>query len=184
MSTKDINSSSQSYFLYAVNLLFPIKKENLEKVTILFCLFFLAGFVYNILYPLKKTIILYTPGAGSEAMPYLKPFAVVPGAFMLTWGFLALARRFNRDTVFKIMLLGFIGYFMLYTFVFIPYQDFFLLNSVADGLLEILPESFHSAPSLIRYWMHTLFYTISELWSPIIMSLLLWGLVNEISSQE
>jgi AAA family ATP:ADP antiporter len=127
---------------------------------------------------------MYAPGAGSEALTYLKPFVVAPGAFLVTWFFLALARQFNRDVVFRIVILTFMSYFVLYTFVLNPFKDFFALNSLADFMTNILPKNFHAAPSLIRYWMHTLFYAFSELWGTTILSLLLWGLVNEISTHS
>jgi AAA family ATP:ADP antiporter len=184
ISTTNASSSKPSFFFNFITLLFPIKKEDREKVTILFFLFFLVSFVYNILQPLKKTIIMYTPGAGSEALTYLKPFAVTPGAFLLTWFFLALARRFNRDIVFRIIILSFTSYFVLYTFLLHPFKDFFALDTLADAMMSTLPSSFHAAPALVRYWMHTLLYAVSELWGTTVLSLLLWGLVNEISSHE
>jgi AAA family ATP:ADP antiporter len=185
MTNQKVSSlSNSSYFLTLISVLFPIKKENTQKVSILFCLFFLVSFVYNILHPLKKTIIMYAPGSSSEAMPYLKPFAVAPGAFLLTWFFLALSRRFNRDAIFRIIILSFTSYFVLYTFVLNPFKEAFALDTLADYLLKILPANFHAAPSLLRYWMHTVFYTFAELWGTTVLSLLLWGLVNEISTHH
>jgi AAA family ATP:ADP antiporter len=183
MSTvKSTSSVKKSYFFSILNLLFPIKREDAKKVCILFCLFFLVSFVYNILQPLKKTIIMYSPGAGSEALPYLKPFAVAPGAFLVTWYFLSLARRFNRDAVFRIIILTFTTYFLLYTFILIPFRDYLTLDSTADFMMKVLPSHFHAGPALIRYWMHTLFYAFAELWGTTVLTLLLWGLVNEIST--
>ncbi|MBM4223116.1 MAG: hypothetical protein FJ161_04900, partial [Gammaproteobacteria bacterium] len=164
--------------------IYPVPKEDRERVFVLFLLFFSVAFVYNTLMPLKKSIILYTPGAGAEAITYLKPFAVTPGSILLTWYFLFLNRSTNRDNVFWIMLLTFVGYFALYTFVLSPYREFFALHSLADLLSNALPASFQAAPSLLRYWMHTIFYALVELWSTTVLFVLLWGLVNEISSKE
>jgi len=163
---------------------YPVKKEDLEKVVILFFLFFLIAFVYNALLPLKKSIIMSIPGAGAEALTYLKPFAVTPGSLLFTWYFLSLDRAFDRDRVFGIVVLTFLSYFVAYTFILSPYKDMLRLDTLANFLEAILPEGLQSAPTLVRYWMHSLFYTFAELWSTTVLSLLLWGLVNEVSTQE
>ncbi len=173
-----------SSFRVLVYWIYPLKKEESERTFILFVLFFLVAFVYNTLLPLKKSIIMYTPGAGAEALIYLKLFAVTPGTILFTWYFLSLDRIFDRDRVFWIIVLTFCSYFFAYTFVFSPYKEYFALHSLADLLEILLPSSFQAAPALVRYWMHTVFYTFAELWSTTVLSMLLWGLVNEISTHE
>jgi AAA family ATP:ADP antiporter len=173
-----------SLILRFLQWIFPIPKKNMKKVIMLFMLFFVASFVYNILLPVKKTIIMYTPGAGSESMAYLKPFFITPGSFLLTALFLSLSLRFNRIYVFYYIVLTFTSYFVLYTFVLNPFREFFALHTLADMMLKVLPDNLHAAPGLIRYWMHAVFYTFAELWGTTVVSLLLWGLVNEISTED
>lgn len=168
-------------FLY---FLYPLERDEVERTMILFVLFFLVAFVYNTLLPLKKTIILNTPDAGAEALTFLKPFVVAPCAFLFTWYFLFLLRLFNRDQVFYIVISSFAAYFLLYTFVFRPYQEQLQFDSLANWMAKHLPDSQKAAPALVRYWMHTLFYAFSELWSSTVFALLLWGLVNEISTEK
>lgn len=168
-------------FLY---FLYPLEKDEVERTMILFFLFFLVAFVYNTLLPLKKTIILSTPEAGAEAITYLKPFVISPCAFLFTWYFLFLLRMFNRDQVFYIVIASFSVYFLLYTFIFRPFESVLRFDTLADWMSTYLPESQKTAPSLVRYWMHTLFYAFAELWSSTVLSLLLWGFVNEISTDR
>ncbi len=184
MSTSENSAQNSSFISKLIKSIFPVEKKDAEKVFIIFFLFFFISFIYNIIQPLKKTIMMYTPGAGTEAMPYLKPLAIVPGSVLLTWYYLKLSAHFNRDTVFRVIIMTFTAYFILYTFVLNPFKDFFALDTIADGLLYALPKNFHAMPSLIRYWMHTLFYAFAELWGATVLSLLLWGLVNEISTQD
>ncbi|NBV28414.1 hypothetical protein EBS02_05280, partial [bacterium] len=132
----------------------------------------------------KKTIILYTPGAGAESMAYLKPFFITPGAFLLTGFFLSLSMLFTRAFVFYTIVSLFTAYFALYSFLLNPFQEIFALNAAADFLMAILPQSFQAAPALIRYWMHTLFYTSADLWGTTVVSLLVWGLANDISTHD
>lgn len=166
------------YFLY------PLEKDEVERTMILFVLFFLVAFVYNTLLPLKKTIILSTPEAGAEAITYLKPFVISPCAFLFTWYFLFLLRLFNRDQVFYIIIATFGAYFALYTMVLRPFESALRFDTLADWMSQYLPASQKTAPSLVRYWMHTLFYAFAELWSSTVLSLLLWGFVNEISTER
>lgn len=142
-------------------------------------LFFLASVVYNILLPLKKTIVMYIPGAGTESMAYLKPCFITPGALLLTYAHLQLSQRLRPLAVFRTMLLLFWGYFAAYTFILHPYKEFFALPLLGQWLQSLLPAQFHAAPPLFSYWMDTLFYTMSELWGPSIISLLIWGAVNQ-----
>lgn len=37
---------------------------------------------------------------------------------------------------------------------------------------------------MIRNWMFTLFYCSAELWGDIVLSLLFWGLANELTTME
>lgn len=153
------------------------------KFLYILSIFFLISFVYNILQPLKKTIIMNV-GAGAEIMPYLKPFAVVPSSILVTWYFLYLTHKFDRNKVFRLIILTFLGYFSLYTFVLAPYREFLAAHTVANFLEYALPASFHAGPAVLRYWMDSLFYVSAELWGSAVLSTLLWGTVHEISSYE
>lgn len=150
----------------------------------LWSLFFLASVVYNILLPLKKTIIMYIPEAGTESMAYLKPCFITPGAFLLTYCHLKLSQYYHPLTVFRLMITLFFGYFIAYTFFLHPYKEYFALHAIAASLKAILPAQFHAAPPLFAYWMDSLFYTMSELWGPAIVSLLIWGAVNQQFSEQ
>jgi AAA family ATP:ADP antiporter len=37
---------------------------------------------------------------------------------------------------------------------------------------------------MVRNWLFTLFYCVSELWGDVVLSLLFWGLANETTSIE
>lgn len=133
--------------------------------------------------PLKKTIIM-TAGAGAEILPYMKPFAVLPCSLVVTWYFLYLIHKFDRNRVFRILILSFLGYFALYTFILRPYREVLCADTLATILENYLPNNFNAAPTMVRYWMDTLFYVAAELWGSAILSTLMWGIVNEISTYE
>lgn len=181
---KDNKIIKTPFLIGMIQFIFPIPKKDIEKVVLLFLLFFFSSFVYNILLPLKKTILMYTPGAGSESMAYIKPFFITPLSFVLTAFFLSLSFFFTREYVFYTIVSLFTSYFILYALVLNPFREFFALHALADFMLSVLPVNFHAAPPLIRYWMHTFFYTFSELWGTTVVSLLIWGLVNDLSTEK
>lgn len=139
-------------------------------------LFFLASFVYNLLCPLKKTIILSIPGASVESFVYLKFFFIAPGSLFLTSLFLTLSAYVGRKTLFRIFIGLFAVYFLLYTFVFHPHQSFWRLN--IDAHFRLLSQQSVCIP-LFQYWMESFFATAAELWGTTIVSLLIWGFVNQ-----
>lgn len=153
------------------------------KFYYLISMFFLISFVYNILQPLKKSIIM-NAGSGAEILPYLKPFAVVPCSILITWYFLYLTHNFDRNRVFRVLILTFMTYFALYSFVLRPFRDFLAADTLASMLEYILPDNFQAGPAMVRYWMDTIFYVAAELWGSAVLNTLLWGIVNEITSFE
>ena len=161
-----------------------IFSKDIIQFLMLFALFFVSSFVYNILLPLKKTVIMYIPGAGSEAMAYLKPFFITPGSIILTSIFLFLSSRYNKNQVFRTILGIFTGYFFLYRFLFAPYRTYFSATRISSALVWILPLNFQAAPPLVEYWMDTTFYTMAELWGTTVVSLMIWGLVNQNMTQD
>lgn len=47
-----------------------------------------------------------------------------------------------------------------------------------------LPSGLGGAVGMVRNWLFTLFYCVSELWGDVVLSLLFWGLANETTSIE
>lgn len=147
----------------------------------MFFMFFLISFNYNALRACKDSLVVTAPHSGAEAIPFIKVWAILPGALLLTYLFTRLANRFSREKVFYIMMSLFIGFFMLFTFVLFPAQDFFHPNALADKLQGTLPKGFSGLIAMFRNWTFTLFYVMSELWGTAILSVLWWGFANEVT---
>ncbi len=163
-----MNTQSKSWF-----------SQDFFRFFLLFSLFFISSFVYNIILPLKKTVIMYIPGSGSESLAYLKPLFITPGSILMTSLFLQLSSRYTHSHVFRLILGIFTGYFALYRFVLTPYRSFFVARSLGASLYSVLPINFYAVPPLFEFWMDTLFYTMAELWGTTIISLIIWGFVNQ-----
>lgn len=145
-------------------------------------LFFLITFVYNVLRCMKITLVVTSAGSGAEAIPFLKVWAVLPGAILITYVYTKLTHFLNREQVFYTMLSFFLGFFTLFLLVLYPNRELLELTVIADSLQGKLPEGLSGLISIIRHWPLTIFYVLSELWSTAVLSMLFWGFANEVTS--
>lgn len=145
-------------------------------------MFFLIALNYNVLRTFKDSMVVTAPNAGAEAIPFIKVWAILPSALLLTFIFTRLANRFSREKVFYVMMLIFMSFFFLFTFVLYPLRDSLHPNHLADQLQAVLPQGFKGLVAMVRNWTFTLFYVMSELWSTAIMSVLFWGFANQVTT--
>jgi AAA family ATP:ADP antiporter len=163
------------------SLFWPIHRWELKKFLPMFFMFFLISFNYNALRACKDSLVVTAPKSGAEAIPFIKVWAILPGALLLTYLFTRLSNRFSREKVFYIMMSVFLGFFMLFTFVLFPAQEYLHPNELADKLQALLPKGFNGLIAMFRNWSFTLFYVMSELWGTAILSVLFWGFANEVT---
>ncbi len=159
----------------------PIHGYELKKFIPMMALFFFISFNYHLLKIAKDALIITAPKAGAEAIPFLKVWAILPSAIFLTFLFTKLSNKFNRENIFYIMMSIFLGFFIIFLLVLYPLKDVLFLNNTADHLQKVLFKGFGGFISIIRYWVYSLFYIMSEAWSTIILSILLWGFANDVT---
>ena len=164
------------------SFLWPIRRKELSKFLPILVLFFLIAFNYHILKILKDTLIITAKHSGAEVIPFLKVWAILPSAILLTFLFTKLSSKLNRENIFYVMLSLFVGFFTLFIFVIYPNADSFNLTKSADFLSNALPSGFKGMIAIIRYWHFSLFYIMAEAWSTIMLSLLLWIFVVDVLS--
>lgn len=164
------------------SLFWPIRRHELSRFLPMMLLFFLIAFNYHIFKILKDTLIVTAPQSGAEAIPFLKVWAILPSAILLTFLFTKLSSRMNRENIFYVIMSLFLGFFALFIFVIYPNIELFNLNSTADMLATKLPSGFKGFISIIRYWHFSFFYIMAESWSTIMLSLLLWIFVIDVLS--
>lgn len=150
----------------------------------MFILFFLISFIYNVLRCMKVTLVVTADGSGAEIIPYLKVWAVLPGAFLLTYIYTKLSNILNREQVFYAMLGLFLGFFAIFMVFLHPHREALELTYVSQLLSENLPKGLNGFIAVIRHWHLSLFYVLSELWSAVVLSMLFWGFANEITSVD
>ena len=76
----------------------------------------------------------------------------------------------------------FIGFFLLFMFFLYPFQDALHPHTLCDQVQQLLPLGCQGLVAMFRNWTFTLFYIMSEMWSTIIMTVLLWGFANDVTS--
>jgi len=114
-------------------------------------------------------------------IPFVKVWAMFPGAVIMTVLFAWLSNRFKRETVFYVIIAIFLSYFSIFTFILYPLRDYIHPNDLADRLQNYLPLGFQGLVAMFRYWTFTLFYVMSELWGSTVLFVLFWGFANQIT---
>jgi len=163
-------------------LFWPIHRRELKKFIPMLLIYSLVVFNYSMLKCVKDSLLITAPSSGAQAIPFVKIWAILPMAFLSTLIFTRLSNRFNREKVFYILMLSFVGFFLLFACVFYPYQASLHPHQFADKIQSMLPIGFQGLIAIFRNWTFTLFYIMSELWGTIIMSVLFWGFANEVTN--
>lgn len=164
------------------SLFWPIHSWELKKFLPLLLMFALIAFNYNLLRAYKDSIVVTAASSGAEAIPFIKVWAILPGAILLTLLFTKLANRYSREKVFYIMMTLFLSFFFLFAFVLFPAREYLHPNELADRMQLLLPQGCKGLIAMFRNWTFTLFYVVSELWSTAILSVLFWGFANEVTT--
>lgn len=159
----------------------PIHREELKKFLPMLLIFFLLTFDYNILRTMKDTLVVTAKGSGAEVIPFIKVWAMFPMSIFMTYLYTRLSNRFSHMTVVYTMFLLFMLFFALFAFVLYPARHLLHPHASADYFTQILPAGFKGLIAMYRYWIFTAFYVMAELWSNIVVFMLFWGFVNQIT---
>ena len=176
-----VDSSEQSFEKLRF-LLWPIYRYELKKLIAMLIIAFLVPFNYSILRNIKDTVVITAVGSGAEVIPFIKVWVMLPMAIIVTWIFTKLASRFKREHVFYIMVSSFIGYFLIFAFLLYPHQEVLQPIRFCDFLRRILPSGSSGFIAMVQNWNCTFFYTVAELWSSVVLSILFWGFANDITT--
>ncbi len=164
------------------NFFWPIHGYEHKKLVPMLLLFFLISFIYNLLRCMKVTLVVTSQGSGAEVIPFLKVWAVLPGAVLLTYLYTKLSQHLNREQVFYTMIAIFLSFFTLFLLVLYPNREYLELHVFSNYLESFLPSGFRGLISIIRHWPLALFYVLSDLWSAAVLSMLFWGFANEVTT--
>jgi AAA family ATP:ADP antiporter len=160
--------------------LWPVHRFELRKLIPMLLIFFFITFNYNVLRVLKDSLVVTAKSSGAEVIPFIKVWVLFPGAVIMTWLFSYFSSRLKREAVFYTMISLFLGYFLLFLLIY-PYHEALQADSLAEQLTLILPPGFKGMIAMVRYWLFTSFYVMSELWGSVVLFVLFWGFANQVT---
>ncbi len=118
-----------------------------------------------------------------EVLYYLKVFVVMPYVIFLTILYSKLSNVADRDTRFNIVVGYFLAIFALSALFFIPNLHVLQLDQLGDFLTANYPKM-KGLWEAIRYWPLSLLYVHGEAWGTLVLSVLFWTFVNEITNAK
>ncbi len=158
--------------------LWPIYRFELKKIIPMTFLIFFILFNYTVLRDTKDTLVV-TAAKGSQIIPFLKLWAVLPCAVLFMLLYAKLSNKLSKPTLFYSTIIPFIIFFGLFGMVLYPLRDHLHPHAFCDMLQNSLPAGFKGMIDVIRNWTFSLFYVMSELWGSMGISLLFWGFAND-----
>jgi len=147
-------------------------------------LFFCMAFINTIVDSLKDTIIVTAPGSGPHVIPFLTVYGTLPSAVIFLVVFSAASQRFEREQLFNGVVGMFISFFALFAWFLYPCHQSLHLTAAGESLMKVLPSGLEGLVCMVQNWTFTLFYIAAELWGDVGLSLLFWGLANEITTHD
>jgi len=164
------------------SFLWPVHAFELKKVIPMILIFFLICFNYNILRNAKDAMVITAQHSDAGVIPFIKVWALLPMAIILTLLFTRLANRYRKEVIFYWMVSIFIGFFLLFITVLYPFREVLHPTDFADKVASYLPSGLKGFVAMFRNWTFTLFYVMSELWGAIMLQLLFWGFANDVTN--
>lgn len=155
----------------------PIHRYELKKFLPMLIIMVLICFNYSILRNLKDSIVITSSGA--EILPFIK-MILLPMAILFTVIFTKLSNYYSQERVFYVMMSVFLGFYALFAYVLYPLRESIHPHITAQWFSSLYP-SLKWPITLIENWSFTLFYTMAELWSVIILHVIFWGFANEVT---
>jgi AAA family ATP:ADP antiporter len=144
-------------------------------------MYLLICFVHSLLRNMKDSMVITAPGAGAEAIPFIQVWMLIPVTLLATYGFARLSDRLTQEKLFYAVIGAFLFYFILFGGVLYPLRETLHWDGIADELAAIAPLGLRGGVTMVRHWTFSLFYTVSELWSCMVTSVLFWGMANQIT---
>lgn len=154
-----------------------IRKVRTEIIYLAAVSFFLA-FNYFILKSIKETLLVTSPDAGVEAIPFVKMWLLFPATLLFLGVFTTLATKVSLRFAVSFMIAFFLASYALFAFALYPFKEALHLDSLADMMLLHLPEGWKAFAAVVRYWSYSFFYVAAECWCTLIYSVVFWGYAN------
>jgi len=161
----------------------PIHRYELGKLLPMFLMFFFISLVYSLLRNTKDTLIVTAPGGGAGLIPFLKVYGTIPGSILAMVAYSRVVGRLGKGRAFYLTIGVFMAFFLAFGFLF-PIRERLEPAAWAAALEGRLSPGLGHLVATFRHWVLSLFYVMAELWGSMALSLLFWGLANDITRVE
>ncbi|XP_038993355.1 ADP,ATP carrier protein 1, chloroplastic-like [Hibiscus syriacus] len=161
-----------------------IELVTLKKIIPLGLMFFCILFNYTILRDTKDVLVVTAKGSSAEIIPFLKTWVNLPMAVGFMLLYTKLANVLSTKALFYTVIVPFIIFFGAFGFLLYPLSNYIHPQALADKLLAVLGPRFLGPLAIFRIWSFCLFYVMAELWGSVVISVLFWGLANQITTVD
>ncbi|MDG1436736.1 MAG: Npt1/Npt2 family nucleotide transporter [Rickettsiaceae bacterium] len=160
------------------DIFWPIKRSEMKLFVPMSIMMLCMLFNFGSLRSIKDSLVV--PNIGAEAISFLKLWLVLPSTVIFTMLYVKLSNLFDYEKVFYLIISTFLGFFILFTYVLFPYQDWYHPSSETISHLISLYPNFKWFIYIFGKWSYALMYVFCELWSVVIINLLFWQYANNI----
>lgn len=160
-------------------IFWPIEWYENKKFIPMALMMFCILFNYATLRSIKDGLVV--TNIGPEALGFLKTYVVLPFAILAMVAYTKLCNVLSAQKIFYVVTSFFLAFFAVFTFLLYPSPDVFHPD---PDLVQSLSDNYPTLKWFIRIWgkwSYAAFYTISELWGAMMLSLLFWQFANKIT---
>jgi AAA family ATP:ADP antiporter len=158
---------------------FPISKNEFPKFLWSSLLMMLTIYIYSILRGTKDAMLIAKMGA--EIISTVKLWGVTTSAILFMLLYTKIVDLFTRTNLYHLINGFFMGFFIL--FLLLLYPNLEAICPDTSGLIESMPYLKYFF-LMVAGWPYALFYIFSELFGSVMLSLMFWQLMNQITSIE
>ena len=144
-------------------------------------MFLLVVAVFSVLRNLKDTLVQLH--IGTEAVPYIKLFVVLPVSLFVLPLLIKLFNHFKREQIFKYSSTIFSLFILIFAIYVYPNINHFCVSCQEDGWSMRFLELKYLL-KLLTYWPLIVFYSISEIMMWVMVQILLWQMINDVTSTQ
>ncbi len=186
MSDSTQSSTQQPEFGKLRSLLWPIHGYEMKKFLPMSFLMFFILFVYTMVRDLKDVLVQdYAIGGGTEVIPQLKFFFVLPAAFLLTMLYSKIIGKYGLTKTFYIMVSMFMSFYIIFVAFLFPNRDVIHPGmETINSMRASFPAALYWTVPCITNWSFSLFYILSELWGTMAISSLFWQFANKVTMKH